>query len=96
MDFNIDIDIDDILSSCSRREKRELYDALIEDGEFLTKKEQAEKRREEELREKIILMEKLQAMNAYELKKTLCDLLGVASYCNEQGLRTALESIIKA
>lgn len=94
--MEIGIDIDDILSSCSRREKKELYDALIEDGEFLTQKEQAEKKREEEQREKFILMETLQAMSHYELKQTLCNLLNVCSYCDEQGLRTALEPIIKA
>ena len=41
-------------------------------------------------------MENLQAMDAYQLKQTLCNLLNVASYCDEQGLRSALEPIIKA
>ena len=94
--MEINIDIDDILLSCSRREKRELFEAMMEDGEFLTIKEQVEKKREEELREKFLLMETLQAMSAYELKRTLCNLLNVASYCDEQGLRTALEPIILA
>ena len=94
--MEVTIDTDDILMQCSKREKRELYEALIEDGEFLSDKERAEKQREEEMREKFILMESLQAMNAYELKQTLCNLLNVASYTDEHGLRTALEPIIKA
>ena len=41
--MEIDIDIDDIICSCSRSEKRDLYKALLEDGEVLSAKEKMEK-----------------------------------------------------
>ena len=33
--MEIDIDIDDIIMSCSKREKKDLYKALLEDGDVL-------------------------------------------------------------
>ena len=96
MEINIDIGIDDIISSCSKREKKELYKSLLEDDDVLSEKEKMEKKREEQLAEKFHLMQTLEAMSRYELKQTLCNLLGVATYTDEAALRKALEPIIKA
>jgi hypothetical protein len=94
--MEIDIDIDDIIISCSKREKKDLYKALLEDGDVLSEKEKMQKEREEQLEEEFHLMQALEAMSRYELKKTLCNLLGVATYSDEAALRKALEPIIKA
>ena len=94
--MEIDIDIDDIIMSCSKREKKELYKALLEDGDVLCEKEKMQKEREEQLAEDFHLMQTLEAMSRYELKQTLCNLLGVAMYSDEAALRKALEPIIKA
>jgi hypothetical protein len=94
--MEIDIDIDDIITSCSKREKKDLYKALLEDGDVLSEKERMQKEREERLAEEFHLMQTLEAMSQYELKQTLCNLLGVATYSDEAALRKALEPIIKA
>ena len=94
--MEIDINIDDIITSCSKREKKELYKALLEDGDVLSEKEKMQKEREEQLAEDFHLMQTLEAMSLYELKQTLCNLLGVATYSDEAALRKALEPIIKA
>ena len=94
--MEIDIDIDDIIMSCSKREKKELYKALLEDGDVLGEKEKMQKDREEQLAKDFHLMQTLEAMSRYELKQTLCNLLGVATYSDEAALRKALEPIIKA
>ena len=94
--MEINIDIDDIITSCSKREKKDLYKALIEDGDVLSEKEKMQKEREEQMAEDFHLMQILEAMSRYELKRTLCNLLGVATYSDEAALRKALEPIIKA
>ena len=94
--MEITVDIDDIVFSCNKREKKELYQALIADGDCLEDNEKRVKETEEKLREEFLLMETLQAMDPYELKKTLCTLLGVSSYNDVAALRTALEPIINA
>ena len=94
--MEIDIDIDDIIMSCSKREKKDLYKALLEDGDVLSEKEKMQKEREEQLAEDFHLMQTLEDMSQYELKQTLCNLLGVATYSDEAALRKALEPIIKA
>ena len=94
--MEIDIDIDDIIMSCSKREKKDLYKALLEDGDVLSEKEKMQKEREEQMAEEFHLMQTLDAMSRYELKQTLCNLLGVAIYSDEAALRKALEPIIKA
>ena len=94
--MEIDIDIDDIITSCSKREKKDLYKALLEDGDVLSEKEKMQKEREEQMAENFHLMQTLEAMSWYELKQTLCNLLGVATYSDEAALRKALEPIIKA
>ena len=96
MEIEIDIDIDNIISSCSKREKKELYKELLEDGDVLSEKEKMQKEREERQAEEFHLMQALEAMSQYELKQTLCNLLGVATYSDEAALRKALEPIIKA
>ena len=94
--MEIDIDSNDIIMSCSKREKKDLYKALLEDGDVLSEKEQMQKEREEQLAEDFHLMQTLEAMSRYELKQTLCNLLGVATYSDEAALREALEPIVKA
>ncbi len=94
--MEIDIDIDDIIMSCSKREKKNLYKALLEDGDVLNEKEKMQEEREERLAQDFNLMQTLEAMSQYELKKTLCNLLGVATYSDEAALRKALEPIINA
>ena len=94
--MEINIDIDDIITSCSKREKKDLYKALLEDGDVLSEKEKMQKEREEQMAEDFHLMQILEAMSRYELKRTLCNLLGVATYSDEAALRKALEPIIKA
>ena len=94
--MEIDIDIDDIIMSCSKWEKKDLYKALLKDGDVLSEKEKMQKDREEQLTEEFHLMQALEAMSLYELKQTLCNLLGVATYSDEAALRKALEPIIKA
>lgn len=94
--MDINIDIDDIICSCSRREKIDLYRALLEDGDVLSSKERMEKEEEERRAEEFMLMRELEAMTPYELKKTLCRLLGVGSYTDERALRERLETIIKS
>lgn len=96
MDYNFELDVDDIISGCSRREKKELWKALLEDDDLMTAEERRKAEQEEKRQEEFMLMERLAAMSQYELKQTLCNLLNVASYYDEQGLRTALEPIIKA
>lgn len=94
--MDIEIDIDDIIASCSRLEKVKLYQALVEENDVLIEKERIEKQREEQMAEKFYLMQSLEAMSKYELKKTLCNLLGVGCYTDEAALREKLEEIIKA
>jgi hypothetical protein len=94
--MEIDIDIDDIIMSCSKREKKDLYKALLEDGDVLSEKEKIQKEREEQMAEEFHLMQTLEAMSQYELKQTLCNLLNVGTYSDEVALRKALEPIIKA
>ena len=94
--MEIDIDIDDIIMSCSKRERIDLYKALLEDCDVLSEKEKIQKEREEQMAEEFHLMQTLEAMSLYELKQTLCNLLGVATYSDEAALRKALEPIIKA
>ena len=94
--MEIYIDIDDIIMSCRKWEKKELYKALLEDGDVLGEKEKIQKEREEQIAKDFHLMQTLEAMSQYELKQTLCNLLGVATYSDEAALRKALEPIIKA
>ena len=94
--MEIDIDINDIIMSCHKWEKKDLYKALLEDRDVLGEKEKIQKEREEQMAKDFHLMQTLEAMSQYELKQTLCNLLGVATYSDEAALRKALEPIIKA
>lgn len=73
--MELDINIDDIINSCSIREKKDLYHALLEDE---------------------VCLSELEGMTPFELKKTLCNLLGVGSYTDERSLRERLEPVITA
>lgn len=94
--MEIDIDVEDIIMSCSKREKIDLYKALLEDGDVLSEKEKMQKEREEQMAQEFHLMQTLEAMSLYELKQTLCNLLNVGTYSDEAALSKALEPIIKA
>lgn len=90
--MEINIDIDEIIFSCSKWEKRLLYKRLQKDDDVVGEEEKAERKREE----RFLMMEKLEELSPYELKKALCDLLGVGSYTDGQALRERLEPVINA
>lgn len=94
--MEVEIDIDDILRSCSKREKRELYEALRKDTAVLTESEALSMQTVMTRLKHEGIAQALQTMWPYEIKRILCNALDVASYCDEQGLRNALEKIIKA
>lgn len=96
MEVSVDIDVDSIVYDLSRKEKKRLLQYLLADNELMTEKERIEKERDDRLAEEFRLMQALEGMSLYELKKTLCNLLDVPSYADEDGLRAALEKIIKA
>lgn len=90
-EVDVDVDVDDILDGCGILEKKELLRSLLDDDEIASKEEKMEKKRSDEQ----ALMRTLERMSFYELKKLLCNLLGVYNYNDEQALRDALEPIIK-
>lgn len=94
--MEINITVNDVIFSCNRREKKELYKALMEDDDLFEEDERRRHEAEEKRAEEFMLMDRLNAMSPYELKQTLCNLLNVGSYADEQGLRTALEPVIRA
>ena len=96
MAMELNIDIDDIINSCSIREKKDLYQALLEDGVCLSERERLERLRQERLENEFMLMRELEGMTPFELKKTLCNLLGVGSYTDDESLRERLEPVITA
>lgn len=96
MEVSVDIDVDSIVYDLSRKEKKRLLQYLLADNGLMTEKERLEKERDDRLAEEFRLMQALEGMSLYELKKTLCNLLDVPSYADEDGLRAALEKIIKA
>lgn len=96
MAMELNIDIDDIINSCSIREKKDLYHALLEDEVCLSERERLERLRQERLENEFMLMRELEGMTPFELKKTLCNLLGVGSYTDNESLRERLEIVITA
>ena len=96
MAMELNIDIDDIINSCSIREKKDLYQALLEDEVCLSERERLERLRQERLENEFMLMRELEGMTPFELKKTLCNLLGVGSYTDNESLRERLEMVITA
>lgn len=94
--MEINITVNDVISSCNRREKKDLYKALMEDDDLFEEDERRRHEAEEKRAEEFMLMDRLNAMSPYELKRTLCNLLNVGSYTDEQGLRMALEPVIRA
>ena len=94
--MEITVDIYDIINSCSRSEKRELYQELLNDGVCLSDKERIQIRKEEEKMNFDKMMEILRSMSHYELKKVLCNLLYVPSLHDPDSLRQALEPVVSA
>ena len=81
---DVDIDIDDIMESMDIKEKTALYNELADEFGDANYDEDFD------------VAKYLGKMSAFEQKKILCNALGVSSYYDEQGLRKALEKIIKA
>jgi predicted ribosome quality control (RQC) complex YloA/Tae2 family protein len=94
--MTIEVDVDEMLCNMTRREKREMYDELRTDRSVLSGEEYAAQKAKDAAEIEQDLMQKLEAKSLYELKKILCNLFNVPNYYDEQGLRTALETIIKA
>ena len=84
---DVDVDIDDVIGAMDEEEKRELYEEL---GEEL------EERGNITLDDDFNVEQYLGEKPAFELKRILCNALGVPSYYDEQALREKLEPVIKA
>lgn len=87
----VEVDVDDIISELTSKEKKKLFDELKK--EFGNKVSSFE---EKIATTDVILGKQFQNLSAWEMKKLLCNALGVGSYYDEQALRKALEPIIKA
>lgn len=87
----VEVDVDDIISELTSKERKELFDELKK--EFGNKASSLE---EKIATTDVILGKQFQNLSAWEMKKLLCNALGVGSYYDEQALRKALEPIIKA
>lgn len=83
----VDIDIDDIIDDLSQEEKEELYEEL---GNELGKETEKSRKSQKEV------INHLENISYYDLKKILCLLLNVPSYHDEKTLRERLEPIITA
>jgi hypothetical protein len=82
-----DVDIDDIVDAMSDKEKRELYEVLADE---LSDKPAIE------VDENNDIADYLRDMTPYELKKVLCNVLGIPSYVDTEALRAKLEPVITA
>ena len=91
--MDIDIDVDDILWSASKSEKRELLDALLEDSNLADTKAARQKEKETRLMERQEVLNYLRQADGYGLKRLLCDMLGLL-YSDTERLREELEQII--
>ena len=91
--MDIDIDVDDILLSASKREKRELLDALLEDSDLADTKAARQREKETRLMERQEVLNYLRQTDGYGLKCLLCDMLGLL-YSDNGRLREELEQII--
>ena len=91
--MDIDIDVDDILWSASKSEKRELLDALLEDSNLADTKAARQKEKETRLMERQEVLNYLRQADGYGLKCLLCDMLGLL-YGDTERLREELEQII--
>mgnify|MGYP007069868470 CR=1 FL=1 len=81
------VDVDDVIDCLSEKEKNELCQRLCGREE---KKKAAPKE------EGFDAVSHLGQLSLWELKKLLCNTLGVSSYYDEIALREKLEEIIKA
>ena len=91
--MDIDIDVDDILWSALKSEKRELLDALLEDSNLADTKAARQKEKETRLMERQEVLNYLRQADGYGLKCLLCDMLGLL-YGDTERLREELEQII--
>ena len=91
--MDIDIDVDDILWSASKSEKRELLDALLADSDLADTKEARQQEKETRLMERKEVLNYLRQTDGYGLKCLLCDMLGLL-YGDTDRLREELEQII--
>lgn len=82
-----DLDINEIIDRLDDYEKKEMFEALLEEFD-----------RDQELMwlDNDELIAQLQGMNAFQLKKLLCNTFAVPSYYDEITLRSKLEPIFKA
>lgn len=96
MNYDIDLDVDDILMGCSKREKKELLEALLEDGDLADTKEAKEKERKERQAQRKEVLEYLEELSSFDLNRLLCDVFGIIPYCDKEALREKLEEIINA
>lgn len=94
MDYSIDIDIDDILWSCSKQEKKELLEALLQDKDLKDVPAAKNAQQEEVRKERMAVTEYLEALPPYELKRVLCDVLNVPTYVDDNLLQQALDKLV--
>lgn len=88
---HVEVDVDDIISQLTSKERKELFDDLK--SEFGNEASSLE---EKIATTDVILGKQFHNLSVWEMKKLLCNALGVGSYYDEQALRKALEPIIKA
>ncbi len=88
MDYvEITVFLDDILNKMTGKEKEDLYCEL---------REELDKEQKSSEKEKAEITEHLRGMAPYEIRKILCNTLGVGSYVDDDALREALEPVIAA
>ena len=83
-EVDIDLDIDDIIAEMSNDEKVDMYNELAKELDHA------------EYDESFNAAGYLSHLSPFEIKKVLCNALGVPSYYEDELLRNALEQIIKA
>ena len=83
-EVDIDLDIDDIIAEMSNDEKVDMYNELAKELDHA------------EYDESFNAAGYLSQLSPFEIKKVLCNALGVPSYHEDELLRNALEQIIKA
>lgn len=82
---DVDYDVDEIIDIMSKKEKREMFNALAAEFDDTPPYD-----------EEFNVAKYLGGKSPFELKKIICNALNVPSYQDEQALRKALEKIINA
>ena len=95
IDVSVDVDVDEILSSASRREKMELLKGLLEDSDLAGDDEVRKHEKDLHIIERQQVLNYLIEADGYKLKCLLCDLMCI-SYNETDRLREGLEKIITA